>query len=144
MKKRSFLIILVFVLIFMVCGGLYGDSPVINDKNNDGDPDQWIEYKNDYPSSIKSDRNFDGKVDYYVELTKEGNKTYEEMDYNHDGQMDDFSFFEEGVIVRRKIDSNHDDQVDVWIFIHEGIYIKRYELDTDFDGTVDKVKDYDE
>ena len=67
-----------------------------------------------------------------------------EYDYNLDGHMDDFYFYERGVLIRQEIDSNFDELVDIWVYLHKGIYIKRYELDTDYDGKIDRIVDYDD
>ena len=56
--------------------------------------------------------------------------------------MDDFYFYENGVLVRHEIDSNFDSLPDIWVYLDEGVYIKRIERDKDFDGTPDFVKQY--
>jgi hypothetical protein len=91
--------------------------------------------------SARQDRNYDRQVDYLVEYDRDGRKTREEMDFNLDGRMDDFCYFEKGALVRQEIDSNFDDRIDVWVFL-EGPYIRRYEMDKDFNGQVDVIKDY--
>lgn len=94
-------------------------------------------------STLEVDRNEDGNIDYVIKLDENSRKTYEELDYNHDGTMDDFYYYSDGVLQRREIDTNYDGKIDVWVFLHEGVYIKRYERDTDFDGEVDLIKDFD-
>jgi hypothetical protein len=92
---------------------------------------------------LEADRDEDGVIDYVIKLNEAGIKTYEELDYNYDGKMDDFYYYTNGVLQRREIDTNYDAKIDVWVFLHEGVYIKRYEQDTDYDGEVDVVKDFD-
>jgi hypothetical protein len=111
------------------------------DSNRDGSPDQWYEVADGQVRGLSQDRNYDGQVDYLVEYDREGRKVREEMDFNFDGRMDDFYYFEKGALVRQEIDSNFDQRIDVWVFL-EGLYIRRYEMDRDFDGRVDVVKDY--
>lgn len=93
-------------------------------------------------TTIESDRDGDGSVDYLVRVDDAGRKTYEELDFNYDSVMDDFYYYSAGVLLRREIDTNYDEEVDVWVYIHEGVYIERYERDLDFDGIVDQIKDF--
>ena len=88
------------------------------------------------------DSNGDGKVDFMEKLDKDGNKIMEIFDFNHDGAMDDFYFFTDGVISKREIDSNFDKKVDIWVYIKDGHYITKYERDLDYNGTVDQVKTF--
>ncbi len=90
------------------------------------------------------DSNGDGKADLMTKTDEDGNKIMEMLDFNHDGDMDDFYYFTDGVITLRKIDSNFDHKIDVWVYILEGKYIEKYERDTDFDGSIDQVKVFGE
>jgi len=81
-----------------------------------------------------------GQFDYIVTYDQKGRKVLEEMDYNHDGIMDDFYYFEEGILIRREVDSNFDSFIDLWVYLYKGVYIEKYERDTDFDGIKDIVK----
>lgn len=92
----------------------------------------------------KFDTNNDGRVDYLVRTTKEGAKTAEVLDYDHNGKMDDFYYYKAGKLERRELDSNADGKIDIWVYIENGVYVKKYERDVDYDGTVDSVKDYEE
>lgn len=93
---------------------------------------------------LTSDRDDDGRVDYAVQIDERGYKTREAMDFNFDGLMDDFYFYDNDVLQRQEIDSNYDRIVDIWIFMWRGVYVRRWERDTDFDGTVDLIRDYDD
>lgn len=86
------------------------------------------------------DSNGDGKVDFLEKQNEDGKKIMEMIDFNHDGIMDDFYYFTDGIITLRKIDSNFDQKIDVWVYIKEGKYIEKYERDLDYDGNVDQVK----
>jgi hypothetical protein len=131
-------------LLLVLCLGVAGvlaASPGV-DTNNDGKIDQWYEVNDGRIEKISMDRNFDSVVDYNVEYNLNHQKVYEELDFNHDGVMDDFYYFEDGKLVRQEIDSNFDGLVDVWVYL-DGLYILKYEMDSDFDGTVDVIKDYE-
>jgi hypothetical protein len=91
---------------------------------------------------LEVDSNNDGKIDHLMLLTRGGDKIYEEMDLNHDGIMDDLSYYSRGVIIREETDTNYDGKIDLWVFIREGIYVERYARDTDYDGVIDLTKEY--
>ncbi len=93
-------------------------------------------------SSLETDRDNDGTIDYLLGFDESGKKIYEELDFNYDGKMDDFYYYTSGVLIRREIDTNYDSKVDVWVYIHEGVYIERYERDLDYDGEIDQIKDF--
>lgn len=113
-----------------------------DDKNSDGEVDTWIEIEGGDILCLRMDTNYDGRVDYLLRTDMEGEKIYEEADTNHDGGMDDFHFYTGGVLVRRELDSNQDGAVDIWVYLYEGVYIQKYARDTDYDGIIDKEKDY--
>lgn len=95
--------------------------------------------------SLEVDSNENGQVDYLIKTNIEtGDKMMEVLDYNHDGEMDDFYFYRKGVLVERAIDSNYDGMVDLWVYIEEGVYIAYFERDNDFDGRMDELKRYSE
>lgn len=93
---------------------------------------------------ILGDTNDDGTTDYAVLLDEDMLKTHEAVDFNKDGLMDDFYYYENEVLIREELDTNYDGAVDLWIHMHEGVYVRKWERDTDYDGTVDKTKDYGE
>src|SRR6056297_1835578 len=97
----------------------------------------------DAEPAIELDSNQNGRIDYLIKTGQEGNKKMEVLDFDHDGAMDDFYMYDHGVLVQRAIDSNADGKVDIWVYLEEGVYIARYEEDTNFDGTMDRVKNYD-
>ena len=91
---------------------------------------------------VESDLNGDGKIDHLMLLTPSGDKIYEEIDTNHDGNMDTLSYYSRGVLAREEIDTNFDGKIDLWVFIKDGIYVERYMRDTDHDGVIDVTKEY--
>ena len=132
------------VLLVCVAAWGYGSSQNEADTNNDGKVDQWMEYPEEGVTLMKFDRDFDGIIDYAVKVDEMGNKLYEELDYDYDGFMDDFYFYNTGVLIRREVDTNFDRAVDLWVYITEGVYVERYERDTDYNGEVDLVKNFGE
>ena len=88
------------------------------------------------------DRNEDGTPDYAVRTNDNGQKVHEAMDFNYDGRMDDFYFYENDVLQRQELDSNFDGQIDIWIYLRRGVYITMWERDRDFDGIIDDRERY--
>jgi hypothetical protein len=91
---------------------------------------------------LEIDSNGDGQIDHIMLLNKRGDKIYEELDYNHDSEMDDFCYYQNGALVREETDSNYDGMIDIWLFLYRGIYVERYMRDMDFDGAIDVTKEY--
>lgn len=88
------------------------------------------------------DRDDDGVVDYAVMLNEDGQKLREAVDFNRDGFMDDFYFYENDVLQREEIDSNYDRHIDIWIYLRRGVYITMWERDRDHDGVIDAREIY--
>ena len=91
---------------------------------------------------IEIDDNKDGKPEYRVMLDSKAQKIEEALDTNGDGELDDFSYYKNGVLYLRELDTNYDGTIDTWVYIKEGIYVERYERDTDYDGKIDLVKEF--
>ena len=135
--KKIGIVIFLFISI-----NIYADYSL--DSNSDGVPDIWVEELGEDGYIISSDTNFDGDID--AVLTMDSNKIsqHEETDYNLDGTMDNFYYYKDGFVVRQEVDSNYDKKIDIWVYIvNEGRTISRYEKDLDFDGVVDKVKEFE-
>ncbi len=92
----------------------------------------------------RMDTSGDGKIDYILIESADGKKLFEIMDYDRNGVMDDFCIYDKGVLVRRIIDSNSDGMLDVWIYIKDGSYIKESQRDSNFDGSIDVIKQFGE
>ena len=132
----------IIIIISLWASGFLSASPgQAVDSNSDGQADQWYEVSAGRIEKVSMDRNFDTVIDYNVEYDLQNRKIYEELDFNHDGEMDDFYFYEEGKLIRQEIDSNFDGKIDVWVYL-DGMYIHKYEMDRDFDGVIDVRKDY--
>lgn len=135
-------IIIALIFLSIVITNTYSDYHL--DTNNDGVSDVWVEEDNIEGYKILSDTNFDGKPDSNLYMNSSRVSVYEETDYNLDGVMDNFYFYEYGYIVRQEVDSNYDGNIDVWVYIaDEGKSITKYEKDLDFDGIIDKIKEFE-
>lgn len=93
---------------------------------------------------ITGDSNNDGRIDYGLLRDDRGRKKREAMDHNHDGIMDNFLHYRNGVLSRQEIDSNYDGQIDLMILMFDAVRVKGYERDTNHDGTFDLVRDFEE
>lgn len=121
---------------------IYSDYSL--DTNNDGFDDIWVEEKAEEGYIVSTDTNFDGKIDSILTMNEMKISIYEETDYNLDGVMDNFYYFEDGFVVRQEVDSNYDNAIDVWVYVtNDGKAISRYEKDLDYDGIVDKIKEFE-
>ena len=114
------------------------------DSNKDGTFDIWVEELLEDGYIIWADNNHDGNIDSKLALDSSKLTLFEETDYNLDGIMDNFYYYEEGYVVRQEVDSNYDQKIDVWVYIvNKGKSISRYEKDLNFDGIIDKVKEFE-
>ena len=136
MVKRVSLFVALIVLVGVAAWGQPAETT-----DNDDHIFLWDAREYDEPWLLE-DRNGDGLFDFAVLMDDEGNRSEEALDYNYDGYMDDFYFYNRDVLVRQTIDTNYDGKLDLWIYIYHGVYIERYERDTDFDGEIDLVRDY--
>ncbi len=127
--------------------GILIATPVASDGDSTNaalDPDERFDPAAYTVGWLTSDRDNDGRVDYAVRLDERGHKLREVMDFNLDGQMDDFYYYSNDVLQRQEVDSNFDQAIDIWIYMWRGVYVQRWERDTDYDGAVDLTRDYDE
>ena len=142
MQNKKILVIAGFMLLFTIIG-----MPLMSaqEKNRDLRIEALIEEFRDLEDALPAlelDSNDDGQIDYLIKTNESDEKMMEILDYNHDGEMDDFYIYESGVLRQRAIDSNFDTKIDIWVYIKEGVYISRYEEDSDYDGTMDVDKSY--
>jgi hypothetical protein len=106
--------------------------------------DTYASFSSIKTSRLEFDRNKDGRMDHVMILDEKGRKLYEELDFNFDGRMDDLCFYTNGVLQSEWIDTNFDGKIDLWVYLRNGVYVDRYERDTNYDGVVDKVKQFGE
>jgi hypothetical protein len=110
------------------------------DDNGDGRPDRWEFFNQDGGLSIYLDTKGSGKVSYLLDHDREALRVREALDFNGDGELDDFYYYANDVLVRRELDTNYDGRIDVWVYLEAGVYITRYERDKDYDGIPELVK----
>lgn len=132
-----------FLALVLPVAGLGAAPGVSVDSNEDGAADRWYVTAEDGTFVVLVDSDFDGNADHEVRYDEQNRKVSEKLDFDHDGLMDDFYFYEEGRLVRQEIDTNFDGAIDVWVRL-DGLYVLGYERDKDFDGTVDVVKHFDQ
>jgi hypothetical protein len=104
-------------------------------------PPEGILRKGSVPS-VEMDVDEDGRIDYVLVNTARGLPEHEEFDYNRDGTMDDFLYYQDGLAAREEIDSDYDGKIDIWVYLAEGKYIVRWERDLDGDGKPDASRDF--
>lgn len=108
-------------------------DPLIFDISEYGD--EWL----------LGDTNEDGKIDYALRRHDSGEKDREAVDYDGDGMMDDFYFYDpRGALIRQEVDTNYDGVIDLWVTMHRGIYVAGYKRDTNYDGEIDIEKEFGE
>ncbi len=91
---------------------------------------------------ITGDTNNDGRINYALMLNDRGVKRYEAVDHNNDGMMDNFYYYQNGVLSRQEIDTNYDGRIDLWIHMYDGVRVRGYERDTNHDGTADLIREF--
>lgn len=126
------------VVLVLAAAGLVAQT----EETQADDPDFMYNVRDYDDPWFLEDRDGDGLFDFAVILDEDGFRDREALDYNRDGWMDDFYFYERDVMVRQIVDTNYDQRPDLWIYIYHGVYVERYERDTDYDGLVDLVRDY--
>ena len=140
MKKT--LVISFCIALSIFAGNLYSIS--VNDgiKNGTEPIDVWILSEDGTESWINRDNNSDGKADYSLRIDETARKISETMDFNFDGSMDDYYYYDAGVLRSREIDTNYDGSIDLRDYLEDGVYMARIERDLDFDGEFDYIKSY--
>jgi hypothetical protein len=141
--KPTVVFVIVTTLFAVVSVGVTAQSATPVVVRNQGEP-LIFDVREYNRSWILGDTSGDGRTDYALQMDSNGRKKTEAVDHNNDGFMDNFYFYENGVLHMQKLDTNHDGQIDLWIFMHRGVYIREYHRDTNHDGTVDLVRSFGE
>lgn len=137
---RTIQALLLLTLVLTIAGAQAVER--IDDADEEFEP---IFSVDDYDDSwITGDTNSSGAMDYALQLDDQSEKRFEAMDYNGDGMMDDFYVYRNGVLHMELLDTNFDGEIDLWIYMHDGIRVRGYERDTNYDGTINLVKEFGE
>src|SRR5208283_2470246 len=95
------------------------------------------------PNGVVEDNGGSGGVDYRVFYDGRGKVEHEELASRHDGRMDTFYYYKDGVLSRVEIDSKGNGRIDIWVYLtSDGKYVQRYERDTKGTGTPDLVRTF--
>jgi len=107
------------------------------DLNNDGRPDIVQVMKDGREICRAIDFNFDGKIDTFLYFDAQGNLRRRESDFDRDGLIDEIAFYKNGVVVEKHRETNLDGKLDTWDTYVNGQLTSR-RLDTNRDGKVDQ------
>ena len=127
--RKSLLLSLCFVFVscFLVTGSAFSTKQV--------EPTNLKKFK---PGKIRSDTNFDGKIDRIEVYDKNGNIVRVEADTSGNGEMDEWAYYKKGKVDRVEKDRNGDGKVDIYLYYNSDGKITRSKTDVDKDGKVDE------
>ena len=163
-NRISFGGFLIGVITGMIAVIIYYRMPISEttiDHNNDGKPDEFFGY---YQSHV--DRNFDGEIDYEIYYKKNGAADYSKSDENFDGRFETTIKYEHGNLATWESDRsgigfsdyviNYKNGVidtetfyslqtnnPIKINYFDGLKILKSEIDSDNDGRMDTIYEYD-
>jgi len=107
------------------------------DVNNDGRPDIVRVMRGWREICRAMDFNFDGLIDTYLYFDDKGNVRRRESDFDRDGIIDEIAIYQNGVIQEKHRETNLDGMLDTWD-TYVGGRLTRRMLDTNRDGRVDQ------
>ncbi len=137
------------------------------DYNNDGRIDEWVYYRGDYASRVDVDRNFDGEVDQKWVFSTRGAQEQVELDEDFDGRFETVTRYRYGQPVTLNVDDDGDGLSNMRQHFRDGVLVKAdfyhpsrrhvvtsntyrmnrlvsSSIDTDDDGELDTLIEYDE
>jgi hypothetical protein len=128
-----------------------GKTVVEVDLNQDKRPDVWRFYAKvlengatvDVLTCRENDLNFDGKKDSWIFYDRAGNVSNEEFDFDFDGIIDEWTFRQNGKVVRKEKDLSFDGKADMWEFFDRDKLI-RIERSSKRNGKVDVWEYYED
>jgi hypothetical protein len=88
------------------------------------------------PKVIKSDRNYDGKIDRIETYDDKGAIQKVEMDTTGDGKMNEWMFYEGGIPNKVERDLNKDGKADTFLTYNKKGQLVKIETDTTGDGKI--------
>jgi hypothetical protein len=89
---------------------------------------------------VELDTTGGGTIDYRVYYDGRGKVAREEIASKHDGRMDTFYYYKDGILQKVEIDSKGTGRIDLWVYLLDGKYVQRYERDTTGSGKPDVVR----
>lgn len=109
-----------------------------SDRNFDGKLDEWIDADNERWQFRKADDNYDRIVDVAETYSEKGTIQIRERDLDRDSKFDFKEFFDsESRLEHSEQDTNRDGKPDVWKYYQNG-KLERREIDANFDGKPDR------
>jgi hypothetical protein len=89
---------------------------------------------------VELDSTGSGSIDYRVYYDGRGNVSREELASRHNGKMDTFYYYKDGVLEHVEIDTKGNGKIDLWVYLMDGKYVQRYERDTTGSGKPNLVR----
>jgi len=116
---------------------LEAEGAIKIDANNDGRPDIVQVMKGGRELCRAIDFNFDGRIDTFLYFDAQGKLRRRESDFDRDGLIDEIAYYKNGVISEKHRETNLDNKLDTWDTFKGGRLSMR-RLDTNRDGKVDQ------
>jgi antitoxin component YwqK of YwqJK toxin-antitoxin module len=125
----------IFFIVFGACFCLFSSGTVYALESKTSSKTKRPSLK---PREIKSDTNYDGKIDRTEVYDAEGNVQSVEVDTNADGKVDEWLEFKDGVRTQGKRDMDGDGDADVFLEYNEAGELTQLKSDTSGDGEIDE------
>lgn len=122
------------------CAVTEGDA-VVEDVNGDGRPDRTTVEDDGKAGCRGLDFNFDGAMDAWVYFDISGNVRRRESDYDRDGRVDEVSLYRAGVLTEKHRATTLAGKLDTWHYYSSG-KLSRTERDSNGDDHVDQWWEY--
>lgn len=107
------------------------------DADGDGTPDVVEVFEGSQLTCRAVDFNTDGVIDLFVYFDASGQQRRRESGFDRDTLPDEIAYFEGGQLVRKERETNNDRKIDTWDY-YEGGRLTREERDSTGDGFVDQ------
>lgn len=120
---------------------LDGSGAVTEDLNGDGRPDRTTSIEHGHPVCQALDFNFDGVIDAWVYFDAAGKVRRRESDYDRDGRVDEVALYRDGQLVERQRATALTGKLDTWQYYHDG-KLTSAERDSNGDDYVDQWWEY--
>ncbi|GEM_PF-3469828 len=113
-----------------------------SDRNFDGKLDEWIDATDERWQFRKADDNYDRIVDVMETYSEKGTIQIRERDLDRDSKIDFKEFFNsDSRLEHSEQDTNKDEKSDVWKYYRDG-RLERREIDANFDGKPDRWQEF--